>query len=283
MPRAHVLPVIDDVQDVLDNIQPPSTSTVSTQTDDTAPGNVAATLQEKISALEQRHMHLTRAFSMLEMIHIPPQTRILMINEHSRILMDDIAPVLAHLETGNPSVWDIETILQGIITRWSEAECFTDMLGSTSIIQYPMTRARPVFSFKNYMDIFDPAKGTPSDAFGHLLGQFSIRLPNFRSQLSIIRPHLIYQDVIHGYLSAVLTCFLFHQKDKNAATYRYPAGAVLWTDYTTPARYQEDVVHLNAKDIHAVVHVDEQRPPGVIDIMAQRAFFKTHNKRKNLD
>ena len=159
-----------------------------------------------------------------------------MINEHSKLLLEDVAPVLNHLDSSNLSIWDVETILQGILTRWSEAECFVDMLGSTSILQYPMSRSCPVFSFQNYMDIYDPAKGTPSDVFVQLLGKFSIRLPAFRSQLSVVRPNLFYQDMVHGYLSGVVACILFHQKDKYAPIYRYPRGAPLWTDYKDPAR-----------------------------------------------
>ena len=286
MPKAPVLPIIDDVAEILQNVQQTTTASASTQTMDPPSSTAMITeLQQKVSGLEHRHMYMTRALSVLELVQIQPQTRLQMINEHSKLLLEDIAPVLNHLGSSTLNVWDVEAILQGIITRWAESECFVDMLGSTSISQYPMSRSRPLYSFQNYLDIYDPAKGTPSDAFVQLLGMFSIRLPGFRSQLSIIRPNILYQDVVHGYLSGVVVCILFHQKDKSAPIYRYPRGVPLWTDYRDVARYQEDVIQHNCKDLtESVRNVVGPRPPsGLLDLSAQRNFYKTQNKRKNTD
>ena len=282
MPKAHTLPVITDVEDVF-GVPEPSTSTVSTQTDDCF-SSTELELQQKVVSLEQRHLHLTRALSVVEMIQIQPQTRLKMINDHSKILLQDVEPLLDILEsTGINFESQLQTLLQGIITRWTEAECFVDMLGTTSIVQYPMSRGRPVFSFQNYLDVYDPTKGTVKDSFNKLLSKFSIRLPAFRSQLALLRPNHLYKDVVYGYLAGVATSLLFHQKDMNPQTYRYPLSSPLWTNYDDKSAYDTDVVHPNGRDLQiqsGSVPQLSASSSGVLDLSAQRNFYKTQNKRK---
>jgi hypothetical protein len=228
-------------------------------------------LESKIVILENRQDLLIRALTTVELLPVHPNVRMEAVNNRAAILMQNIEPIITPLFGQNVPTDEVERVTNGIITLWSEATIFRDMLTTVTSLKYPTSRGRPLFSFRNYQKVYNDQTKRPLKALDMLLEKFSMRLPTFRKNISFLNETTTHNNVVMGFLRTAAVCLLFHNTETNHnlnELYRYGIYSNVFSDYFDDERYQTEVFTPNQADL---------KQPEIINIADDMVDLRQYN------
>jgi hypothetical protein len=203
---------------------------------------------------------LIRALTTVELLPVHPIARMEAVNDRAAILMQNIEPIIQPLFGQNVHTDEVERVTTGIITVWSEAVIFRDMLTTVNSLKYPTSRGRPLFSFRNYQKIYNDETKRPLKALDTLLEKFSKRLPTFRTNIAFLNE-----------ARTAAVCLLFHNTETNHnlnELYRYGIYSDIFSDYFDDERYQDEVFKPNNADL---------KQPEIINIADHMVDLRQYN------
>ena len=181
------------------------------------------------------------------------------VNNRATLLMDNIKPLITPLFGQHIQTDKVERVTTGIITKWSEGIIYRDMLTTVTSMKYPTSRARPIYTFRNFRKVYDIKHKKTGRGFNELLAKFSHRLPKYRSNIYFLNEHRTNDNIVVGFLRTAAVCLLFHNTETNNDLYRYGIESHISCDYHKEDQYQLQVFKTNSADL---------RPPDIIEIAA---------------
>jgi hypothetical protein len=138
---------------------------------------------------------LIRALTTVELLQVHSNVRMEAVKNRATLLMDNIEPLITPLFGQHIQTDEVERVTTGIITKWSEAIIYRDMLTTVTSLKYPTSRARPIFTFRNFIKVYDIKNKKTGRGFNQLLAKFSHRLPKYRQNIYFLNKQRTHDNI----------------------------------------------------------------------------------------
>lgn len=258
------------------------------------PSKIQLLLQEKEELIKTKNGQLERAREEIKSLQsslncllniqnlvkinssmVPGAARLILLNDELEAIrksfqdFDELKPILANECTSN----DIQNGIAPIITRWSYALSFNQMLPSDPIVQLSKTRPLPDFrSFTTEFDMDRHVIKTDVD----IIQMFDTRLAansHIRNQIQVLKKDYVFTDILDAYLCVVVALTTFHRLDPNGVCLRYSKNSPTTIDYTDAEQYDMHLVQPNTMNT-ARPKRNQADPDIHYNISSQRQNFK---------
>ena len=180
---------------------------------------------------------------------VPGAARIHLLNDELDALRQkfhdfmELKPILAN----ECNATDIQNGVAPIITRWSYALSYDQMLPSDSIVQ--LSKTRPLPDFKTFTTEYDMDRHVIKTEAYDLIAMFDTRLnanSQIRNQIKIFKKDYVFTDILDAYLCVIAGLTTFHRLDPNGTCLRYSKNSPTTIDYTDAEAYDMHLVQPNA-------------------------------------
>ena len=207
-------------------------------------------LKAEIALLKQsNYVHGIEATNMMLLsASVPPHNRITENNRITSLLMESIQPEMARIKL-QTTVEEIEHQMKVILTKWSSYSSVIGFTQQQNHFDGSGTRARPMFSFQNFLKYFDPLTLTNTKGLTTLLVKFDRRIDRFREDLQFLRGSNRHITSADAYVTVAAQLYLFHIFSPYSYQYRYPITSPISTDYSDEDNYKKTVSAVNNKQL----------------------------------
>ena len=259
------------------------------------PSKIQLLLQEKEELIKSKNAQLERARDEIKSLQsslncllniqnlvkinsslVPGAARLHLLNDELDALrqkfhdFEELKPILANDCTS----MDIQTGINPIITKWSFALSFNQMLPSDAVVQ--LSKTRPLPDFKTFTTEYDMDRHIIKTDTLDLVQMFDTRLAansQIRNQIKVLRKEYVFTDILDAYLCVIVVLTTFHRLDPNGLCLRYSKNSPTTIDYTDAEAYDMHVVQPNA--MHTAKPKKNPADPDIhYNISSQRQNFK---------